>query len=324
MQRSLVVMPRSITGLLLVSAMTWVGSAGSCVDFDGQLVRMQRDTERDRLDALFVYRNLHATKANLEEALEQADRLQGGARWIAFFSNWPFMFDLERKLTEYEGEDTPPLLALVDRNFEVTPGPLWLDDEHGLCSWQLVRIRNLEAVTEAANVALREVYLADDAHELTKMLAGWGIEDEAALARTREQLAAGWDLFRWEGSSIAFVLPATEEAWVQVKRAYMTQAIEKICTACEKTAGNPLDDAETAHGIELLARNNWSVTFRDGAIVLQLGEPSSDELRLVTPFFGKTQTASLVEALRMRGWDITDEDLDAAANTAYEEWIAVD
>lgn len=319
-------MRRSFLGLLLACAASLLtGAGGSCVDFDGQLVIARRDAGRDRLDMLLVYRNIHSTEADTSQALEQAQRLYDGARWIAFIENWPFMFDLDRLLEADTEGDVPALLQAFDLDVEVEPGELWLDETDGLCGWQLMRLRDLEALTDAANTALREVYLADDAKELVTLAGECGTADEASVSRARKALEDGWPLLRWEGSSLSFVFPATESAWIRLKRCMLSKLLGDACDACRKTDGEPLDDAQTARFVDLLAGNEWGLTFHDGAIVARLGDPAREELRLVTPPNGAgAQKTSLVEAFRARGFDIADEDLDPAALAAFEAWVAAD
>lgn len=320
-------MIRRFAALLLLAGLVLAAAPSSCIDFDGQLVRVHHDAEHDRLDALLIYRNLHADGPVESGAMGQLEPLLAGRRWVAVVSHWPYAIDLDGLLESDERADDPPelqrLMALLDEHCRVQPGRLWLDREDGLCGWQLFRLGAFSEVLAALESVLRSVLLADDGDELRDLLRDWGVKDALAVDHVRERLESGWRLLRWDGQSLVLRMPLRAQEWVALKRLMLTEPLEHAFRKGHREGdelGTAMADDDLRMAVEFLARNEWSVGWTDGAVEVRLGLADAVELRLETPIQGKPQRDDLLEPLRARDVAIATRDLDAEALAAWDAW----
>lgn len=310
-------MSRQVLVLGLLSMLMVGGSCGSsCVNFDGQTVRIHHDEAKDRLDALFLYRGLHSSESDTAQAIKQLEMIHGGARWFAFFSNWPFMLYID-SLVENEKEAGRPaanhLLDLLDANVEVRNGELWVDDEGLLSAWQLVRLRGLAEVLDAANAAQAEQARMALSQEDGQDLAP--VDDAESVALLRAALERGDDFWTVDGQALVFSMPASDKGWETIKRELLNGLRDKLDVHGKDQA------ARKSNGlIEFLAINEWSIEREAGRVIFVLGLRHADELRLETPTVGLEGT-DIVGELRDRGWSIANEGNDGAAHRAYEAFL---
>jgi hypothetical protein len=310
--------------IVLASALALAAAPNSCVDFDGQLVRAHHDVDRDRLDVLLVYRNLHANGPLNAGAASQLEELLEGRRWVAVMDNWPWMFHLDRALEDDERADDGPavaaLFSALDEHMEVQPGRFWVDADDGLCAWQLMRIRRLSVVTTAIDAAMRSAFLEEDGEELREMFEEWGVEGDEAAAGARRKLQAGWRLLSWDGQSLVMRMPAKEPDWTALKRTLLEEALRYAQEAGKEAEDDPLVKARMRLEIELLARNDWDLSWDRGAVEARIGRAGATELSIETPPRGQAQEQSLREALDSRGVAVSTDDLEPLAIEAWEAW----
>jgi hypothetical protein len=321
-------MSRQVIVLGLLSMLLVGGSCGSsCVNFDGQTVRLAVDESKDRLDGLFLYRGLHSTTGDTTQALEQLEEIRGGERWFAVLSNWPFMFPIDKWVAEERDAERPAasrLLDTLDRHVEVRNGPLWLDADGTLNAWQLVRVRELAEVVAAANAAQVEQVELSLAEADGK--GGWPVGDDESVALLKEALRRGDPFWAFDGQALTFTLPASDEGWVKIKRAMLDGLREMVEVHDEdEKDGDEKSNArrESDALIDFLAINDWSVEREPGRTLFVLGARSADELRIEVPTVGLDGT-DLVQELRERGWAIMPAGDDATAHAAYEAFRGED
>jgi hypothetical protein len=310
----------------LAAALALAAAPSSCVDFDGQLVRAHHDEDRDRLDVLLVYRNLHSSGPMSAGADGQLEELLAGRRWIAVMDNWPLMINLDRALEDDERADDGPAMAALftalDEHVEVQPGRFWVDADDGLCAWQLVRIRRLSAVTTAIDAAMRSAILEDDGEELREMFDDWGVEDDQAASDARRELQSGWRLLTWDGQSLVMRMPAREADWTALKRMLLEHAVRHAQEVGRDA--DPVDERTLRLEIELLARNDWSLSWERGAVEARLGRADAGELTIETPPRGQIQEQDLADALAAHGVAISADDMEQEAVAAWDAWRAQD
>lgn len=311
-------MIRNVVILGLLSTLMVGGACGSsCVNFDGQTVRMHIDESKDRIDALFLYRGLHSSAADTSQALEQLEEVRDGARWFAFLSNWPFMIHVDN-IVEHERDPTYPAsnlgLDLVDESVEVRNGELWVDGEGRLNAYQLVRLRNLSAVVAAANAAMLEALRRPEGLE---EFVSERLDDPETVALLRAAIDRGDAFIGIDGQAVTYTLPASDEGWTAVKR----WLLDGLRGALDEHGddSNAVEDAARRSNamVEFLAVNEWSIEREPDRIVFVIGARHADELRLVTPTVGLEGTG-LAGALRDRGWAIDPHADDSGAHRAYE------
>jgi len=312
-------MIRNVVILGLLSTLMVGGACGSsCVNFDGQTVRMHIDESKDRLDALFLYRGLHSTSADTTQAIEQLEEIRGGSRWFAVLSNWPFMFPIDKWAEEERNAERPAagrLLDLLDEHVEVRNGELWLDADVTLNAWQLVRLDNLAEVLAAANAAQVEqlqLSLADNDGKGSLLLS-----DEESVALLKDALRRGDPFWAFDGQALTFTLPASDQGWANIKREMLDGLRDMLEVHGEGNEGNDKAELQSDAAIEFLATNEWSVEREPGRTIFVLGSRTADELRIEVPTVGLPGT-DLVKELRDLGWTIDRLADDDGAHRAYE------
>ncbi|GJM22798.1 MAG: hypothetical protein DHS20C15_27130 [Planctomycetota bacterium] len=297
-------------------------AGGSCVQFDGQHVRVHVDAERDRLDLQIVYRDLHATQSNLDGALTQLDQLRAGQRWFALISNWPFMLNMDSVLADppEAGSTGAALLTALDTGLQVRPGELWTDEQGRLCASQLVRLQGLDTLVAAINGYLLSVL--DDAKLRTKFLEDLGVTDSASHALFDAAIQQRSPLLERRGASFAFTLPVNDAGFAQLARRFLVQ-LDQADTLVPSPA--PLDDpsaTELDQLLEWLAANDLALERRRDRISLVLGDPTAAEWAFVTPPTARPQPGSLGAALAERGWTIHGPEHEERVNAAFAAFVS--
>lgn len=312
-------MTRQTLILGLLSMLMVGGSCGSsCVNFDGQTVRMHIDEEQDRLDMLLLYRGIHSSSANTTGAIEQVEEILNGARWFALISNFPLMFHVD-KMADSECDPEQPaanhLKDLVDENVEVRNGDLWQDPSNKLNAWQLVRVRNLSAIVAAANTVIVEGVRKADSEG--KLLKGTWLHDEASVALFREAADRRDVFIAFEGQALTFMLPVSDVGWATIKRELLGILRKGLDVHGTGSIADEKAERRSSALIEFLSISEWSIEREPDRVLFVLGSRHADELRLEFPTVGLEQT-DLADDLRGRGWPIAIDGNDDAAHRAYE------
>lgn len=308
-------MTRAIARCLLFAALLL---AGGCLEFDSQEVAIRCDAEKDRIDALFVYRGFYA-EASKDQAGERVDKalkdldeaLQSGE--FAFWCNWPFTVDLTR-------EGTRPGAALM-QHVEVENGGLFTDLKGALCGYQFVRVNGAKAFVQKLNTLL-EV-------EAQGLLAsGRGGHKFASDTRDllREFLRSGEKMLTVEPGRIGLRIPcaAADHRWIkgQFESVLLSEMMPEMVrreglAKFADQAGEPgakkfHADSVEIRGSMLPERMRQSATFRffwDNDIaferqpemtVIALGVKDSKELRIQKGSDGAYGEA-LKQAIEARG-----------------------
>jgi hypothetical protein len=312
-----------LASLLSLSAVGGGLGPASCVQFDGQSVLVRSSPEHDRLDLLLIYRDLHTT-GDPAKGLEQLEGIRDGARWFAFYSNFPAMINVDSLATKRRHTDRPAESMWFDAllaHTTVRSGPLWQDSQGRVCGSQLVRLDALSAVVRAMNAVFRESLAVKG--KLEDFAADWHIDDAESLRLLREALAADYAFIGLQGSAPRFSLPISNEGFVSFKRAILEGGWKR---AEELSRGQAADRAEVQAFIEFLAVNEWTVEHSPGLISFVLGDPRADVVELTMPPAGRAAPGTpdvlarraLVDTLVPRGWTISAADGEAAARSAYD------
>ncbi|MGH7163195.1 MAG: hypothetical protein ACREID_06910 [Planctomycetota bacterium] len=282
---------RALLTLLLLLA--------ACVDFDAQSVRWRYDAAKDRLDALIVYRGLYVEGDGREKALEQLERIRGGARWFALLSNWPFNFNLEAKECDAGiiQRAEAPLAARIAPHVTVRNGPLWLDAQGRLCASQLVRVEQLSNALAAINEAFVALLGADpDLDEFS--------HDEATKDLLRKAAVAKRAFFGVRGSAFTFTLPITDEGFRHAKST-MLEALRRK------------DNGDFQQFLGMLAATDWSVERSGDDLTFTLGNPGRGTCAIEVPARGEYKPG-LADLLTQKGWVIEQADGEADALRSFE------
>ncbi|MBM4061828.1 MAG: hypothetical protein FJ265_12145, partial [Planctomycetes bacterium] len=120
----------------------------ACLEFDAQEITFRHDPDKDRIDALVVYRGLFVegggNKEPLPKALADLDAaMRDGV--FCFWCNWPFKVD--------PVHDDGPGTALLP-HYEIETGGLFTDPKGILCGYQFVRIREAKAFLQKVETLL--------------------------------------------------------------------------------------------------------------------------------------------------------------------------
>jgi hypothetical protein len=306
-------------GLVLICC---TGSPGSCVDFDGQTVVTRVDVDKDRLDMLIVYRDLHTTEPDTAGALAQLETLRADERWIAFFSNWPFMMHVEAMLDDAEPEEPAyaALLAAMGERIEVRPGPLWIDETGRLCGRQLLRVTGLADLIDRINAAIREDWA--DAEERADAFDEF---DEESLALLGTAVERGHDFVSLRGSALAFTLPISDAGFIEMKRRVLREALKEASDAWGRPPEESGKRREMDAALEFLAVNEWSVERSDGYVTFVLGNPHADRWTMEVPPVGRNKRhGTLLPALRDAGWTLLGPEEEQAASVEFEAFVVED
>jgi hypothetical protein len=133
----------------------------SCLDFDGQDIHIRIDTDKDKIEAIVIYRGLFANKhpdAPLKDydgrdpvnrAINQLKHAQEKGL-MAFWRNWPLAIDLTEN---YEANKD------VTSHIDLEYGGLFTDPTGTLCGYQLVRINNATAFIQKLNLIWQAEFL---------------------------------------------------------------------------------------------------------------------------------------------------------------------
>lgn len=319
------------------------GVLGSCVQFSTQTVRVHVDAENDRLDLQLIYRDLHATGGGTHGAMEQLEQLSDGARWIALFSNWPFMLNLDRVLDDppEEGDFGSELIVALAQDLEVRPSELWVNDAGELCGSQLVRLENLDHFVGLVDAWLREVVVGSPGF-LPVNLSLHGIHDPRSVDLLLERARRGEALFVRRGASFVLRLPITDlgarQFFMEVLRATnqehgdelaalprpLQESKESETTPPSDPSATSDDASELALLLQLLAANDWSVARRRGALEFTFGDPDADIWVLETPVgvrLHEQTRAELRPVLREAGWEILGPEHEAALAARWQAFL---
>ena len=311
-----------IVGLLAAVVSSGACGSGSCVQFDGQSILARHDADRDRLDLLLIYRDLHTT-GDPAEALAQLESIRDGERTFALAANFPLLFAIDGLTREKRRADRPADAALLDAlqaRTTVRSGPLWRDSQGRVCGSQLVRLDGLGALLAAINAALREELSRPD--ELERFAAEARLEDDESLARLRAAVAGGFTFAGLRGSAPWFALPVSDVGFIALKRglfdAWATDAEPKGPGAGRETRTRAL--------LEALAVNDWTLERSPGVVTFVLGTPDATTVELTVPPIGRAEPGvpdvlarrALADTLRPRGWTIGGPDGEATARAAFE------
>jgi hypothetical protein len=290
---------------------------GSCVQFDGQTVLLHHDAGGDRLNALLIYRNVHSTADDMSDAIHQVEKIRDGARWFAFASNWPIMFNIDDLLDDdFDTPEAAAFVALLGENIEVRSEPAWLDAAGHLTGAQLIRASRASSLLAAANEALlaplrTEEGLAEFAEEMS-------LDDPESVALMREAMRRGHTFLELRGSALTFALPASDEGFTAIKRELLRELRDSLA---DRTWNDTGYDSESEAMLEFLALNDWAVERTPGLVTFVLGDPSRETVRLVVPAIGIWRPG-FVEALQEQGWTIATDDGEADALRSFEEFCA--
>lgn len=260
------------------------------------------DPDRDRIDALLVYRGLGIegiVGSGEKRASSQLDQLRKGDRVFA-------IGEQARLIHLDEASDAQsPVLALLRSKTAVENGRFFREPGGRLCGWQLVRVDGLTSVLEAANESFRAKLATESAAKSFRR--EHHLEDDAGGALLRKALAAKHDFFVRRGRALAYRWPTTAEGRV----AYLAKL------------GDERARGERRPLIELFAENGISLTWTAEATEVALGDSSKVEQRFVVPSRGGTEKAGdLAPLLEAKGFKIHDDVTDATIAKEFAAFCA--
>ncbi|MCK5941697.1 MAG: hypothetical protein KAI24_07000 [Planctomycetes bacterium] len=186
---------------------------GGCLEIDGQDVHLRFDAERDRIDAMFVYRGVFAEGSAggggtppIDKAIGDLELAKQTGEFV-FWNNWPLSCDPCR---DYDA----PRNALI-RHLEVENGGLFTDPQGVLCAWQFVRINKARAFVRKLNLML-EVAVQAGLSGGIKQLDGHKLDDDTKEL-VREFLRSGEKMLTIADGRIELRLPlsAKDHAWLK-------------------------------------------------------------------------------------------------------------
>lgn len=297
-----------------------------CLEFDAQEITVHYDADKDRIDALVVYRGLFAEGGNgssdkpLEKALADLDAaMQNGV--FCFWSNWPLKVD--------PVHDRGPGTALLP-HYEVETGGLFTDPRGVLCGYQFVRIRDAKAFLQKVNTMLE---VAVQAAALAEHQAEGGVFKFDADSREllRDFLRDGQQLLKVERGRVELRLPCTLRDHrflkMQLERHLLDnlpgELVRRAAVEQHRAEGGDATktnfglDAAAIAGPQLTARlrgapsfrffwdNDFTFDRRDELTTVGIGERGADEVRIVKASGGLYHD-NLLQALRARGDKIED------------------
>lgn len=297
-----------------------------CLEFDAQEITVRYDADKDRIDALVVYRGLFAEGGTgssdkpLDKALRDLDdAMRNGV--FCCWSNWPLKVD--------PVHDRGPGMALLP-HYEVETGGLFTDPRGVLCGYQFVRIRGAKAFLRKVNTMLE---VAVQAAALTEHKVEGGVFKFDADSREllREFLRDGQQLLHVERGRVELRLPCTlrDHRWMkgQLEQHLLDNLPRELVrrAAVEQHragGGDPTKtdfgmDAAAIAGPQLAARlrgaasfrffwdNDFTFDRRDELTTVGIGERGADEVRVVKASDGLYHD-NLLQALRERGDKIED------------------
>lgn len=313
----------------LLAAVVTGGSCiqGSCVQFDGQSLLLRHDPERDRLDALLIYRDLHTT-GDSAEGIAQLEAIRAGQRTFAVAANFPLLFELD----ELAREKRDPKLAaalLMDTlsgRITVRNGSLWQDAQGRVCGAQLVRLEGIQDALRAVNGTLHESLSGPGGVE--RFAADWHLSDTESIALLRKAATGHFTFAGLRGSAIWFALPVSDVGLVSLKRELFDNLEQAL--AASKTGSETSSERAQAHAtLQVLALNEWALERSPGFVTFVLGAPHAATVELTVPPIGLAAPGvpnvlarrGLTDALRPRGWSIGGGDGEAAARAAFDAFI---
>lgn len=306
----------------------------SCLEFDGQEITFRHDPERDRIDALVVYRGLfrEGKTDGMEKALKDLDEVMARGD-LFFWNNWPLRIDP----TVTDG----PGIALLP-HLHIENGGLFTDPKGVLCAYQFVRITEAKAFLQKVNTLLE---VAVQAAMLQEHKDGAKSHKFSADSRDalREFLRSGEKLLVVERGRIELRLPCetTDHRWLksQIEAGVLDVLPGEVARrrGVEQFRADGGDPAETSvrtsdveiPGGALAAGLQQAPTFRAfwdndltferraGITTFGLGDHDDDELKLVKAPDGLYHE-SFLKAVRERGDKIEDGLPDAELARRFE------
>ncbi|HET6204462.1 MAG TPA: hypothetical protein VFI25_16855 [Planctomycetota bacterium] len=295
--------------------------------FDEQEIRLRFDPERDRLDALVVYRGLYVNEERSflgdgpSLARKQLDRILEGHRSVALVL--PFFLDFDEK-EEPGDETTARLAAHLKANVVVENGRFFRDTEGRVCWWQLARRGGFTELLDVANEGLRRV-LSDEKNGRV-FRKGLRLTDEESGRLLRRALEAKEPFLLRRGSALAFRLPASLEGHRNMVRGLLEDLREEaVKDAKERDAARKAEEAgeapvasrpssrrlsEFEFGLRFFSGLELSLVRSGDWTELALGNPERVEQVLLAPRLGMYKE-NLAPLLAQREQaihaDVTDE-----------------
>lgn len=281
-----------------------------CLEFDAQDVYLRYDADKNRIDALIVYRGMFAEGSNntpqetLDKAIADLDEAKSTGEFC-FWNNWPLSCNPSR---DYDAVRD----ALV-RHLEVENGGLFTDPKDLLCGYQFVRINDAKGFVAKVNTVLEvavQAMLADSkrlAHEF----------DEETEDGIRDFLRRGDKMLTLESGRIELRLPvsAGDHAWLkqQLETRMLQTAQHDVLRQLNAAAEDDEASAESrnltvaqleaelrrAPALRFFFDNEFSFVRTEERTTIGLGVAGAPQLHVHKAPFGIYDDA-LLKALRER------------------------
>jgi len=329
-----------------------LSALGGCLEFDAQQITMRYDVQRDRIDALIVYRGLFAENNTVSSSANPvgvalADLQKVLDRGQAFFwCNWPLAIDL------VESDAATAELAM---HVEVEHGGLYTDPMGVLNGYQFLRVVRVGEFVRKLNTMLE--LLVQGA-----MMGGFrGIEfDRDTREIVTEFLREGKKMVVIEPGRVELRLPLSKRDFQKVVAAMEDHFLSHLHTELTRLADvqpvEAADDGETAavessdadNGDFELAKNGQprllfaagelqdgvrsSPTMRffwDNEFTIERGQElhtigigarGNEELQL-TKASGGLYSDNFLKALRERGDEIEEGVPDQEIRRRFDEFL---